>query len=134
MRYTGVWIDYNGADIIHITDDLIESVSIESNIDHYNPRGGSKSKLAWGPVETISEKKYQARRQQQCKNFFNAISLHLKASNSVVIMGPAEAKIKFNSYLKDTKGVDVNVHKVLTVDSMTQNQKVAKVKEIYSVL
>ena len=65
MLRTGIWMDYKEANIIHLKDKGTEVLNIESNIEPHKPRGGSKSKSAWGPVDTVSESKYLERRKRQ---------------------------------------------------------------------
>ena len=132
MKQTGIWMDYSMANIIHLLPNSIETIDIESEIEHFNPKGGSHSKSPWGPVDTTSESKLLERKKHQSTNYFKKIVEQLNDSTDVILMGPAEAKLQFNTFIKSIKTLNFNVKEIVTVDAMTDNQKVAKVRSLFS--
>jgi hypothetical protein len=133
MKKIGIWIDQREAYIIDVSDQKIDSTRIESTIENYHPKGGSKSKMPWGPVETVSEKKYLERNKHQEQEFFKNILGHLKDSEGVFLFGPAEIKNKLFDFLNQQKRFPIRLLGVKTADSMTANQRVATVKAFYGV-
>jgi stalled ribosome rescue protein Dom34 len=80
----------------------------------------------------VQDSKYLEREKHQFRNYFNEIIPEIKEADSIVIFGPAEAKIKFKKELEENhKAVDKKVAKVETADSMTDNQVVAWVRDFY---
>lgn len=62
QKNTGIWIDFNKAVVINA---LEEVKIVESNIEHFNVHGGSRSKASNGPQDKVSESRLLARNKQQ---------------------------------------------------------------------
>lgn len=133
MRQIGIWLDFDGADIIQITNGEISTEHIPSNIEHFNLKGGSRSKTPYGPMEKTSESKLLERKKHQSKLYFERICKRVNNADELFIMGPAEAKIGLRKYIDETPSCPLEVLDTLTVDSITENQKIAKVKAFFSV-
>ena len=54
-RKTGIWIDKRKAYIIHLVNHKSEVVVLDSEIETYHVKGGSRSKTVYGPVITVKE-------------------------------------------------------------------------------
>ena len=134
MRQTGIWLDWNDAYIFHLNDGLISKKRIKSNIEHYNVKGGSRSKTPYGPMQNTSESKALARKKQQSSDYFKRLLMETSKSQELLIMGPAEAKIAFRDYYKIINGSKAELLGVLTMDSITENQMQAHVRNFYSTL
>ena len=67
----------------------------------------------------------------QLKKYYQQVISALKDANSILIIGPGEAKIEFEKALMKYKGLQNRVLKVETADKMTKNQMVAYVKRFY---
>lgn len=131
MKLIGIWLDYEQANVISINDDNVDTQTIKSNIEHFHPKGGSRSKTPWGPMENISESKYLYRKNQQSAEFFEEICKTITGDDELYIFGPAEAKLGLSKYLDGSTKIRPFVRSVETADSMTINQKVAKVKSFF---
>jgi len=130
MKQIGIWLDFNEANIIELSNDEMSTATIPSNIEHYHLKGGARSKTPWGPMDKTSESKFLARKKQQEKNYYEAICEDIKEVDELFIMGPAEAKIGLQKYIESTALQD-KLMDVQTADSMTANQKIAKVKTFF---
>ncbi|MBL7473010.1 hypothetical protein [Robertkochia sediminum] len=133
MKNVGVWMDKEKALIIE-TDASGERMNVlESEIEAFNPTGGSRSKTKWGPQDVVQDSKYTEREKHQMKRYFDNLAEALKEAEQLVIFGPADTNAKFNSYLKDhKKDLADKVKGVEKADSMTDNQVKALVRDFYN--
>jgi len=129
----GIWLDYNEANIITKSKEDFTIVNISSNINPGKPKGGHRSKTPYGPMDVISEGKYLEKRKHQMDAYFKLICSQVKECDEVFIMGPAEAKLGLRKYMSKDKDLYIKLQNVLTVDSITENQKVEKVKDFYTI-
>ncbi len=128
----GIWLDYKEANIITKKDDDISIKTFPSNIDPGKPKGGHRSKVPYGPMDKISEGKHLEKRKQQLDAFFKTICDEVMKCDEVFIMGPAEAKIGLRKYMSKYRDLFSKLQDVQTADSITENQKVEKVKNFYT--
>lgn len=126
----GIWLDFSEANLISPDGNV---TTILSEIEHQKPKGGSRSKAPWGPMDKISESKYLSRRLQQEAHFFNRIMEALPFGQELYIFGPAEAKVNFQKALEANKAKAFRILGLETADAMTENQKVAKVRDFFGV-
>jgi len=126
--YTGIWMDRKEALIIHLKEDKVELNKIDSNIEDKKIGGGSRSKVPYGPMDNTSESKHLQRKKHQQKKYFDDIFESIKGCNQFFIMGPSDTKIHFRTYWSNRFKFDKRLLKVQTVDSITDNQKIEKVK------
>lgn len=134
MLNIGIWLDRQKAIIVNYNKDSEHIYKIESEVEDYNIKGGSRSKTPWGPQEKVSEKTYLERRKHQLAAFFKRIVEKIKDADSIVIYGPAETKIHFKETLhKDFGEIYTKVKLVKTEDSMTDNQFKALVRDFFNV-
>lgn len=128
---TGIWLDTRQAYIIRV-DELNSNIyTLESNIENYNPKGGSRSNVPYGPVDTVSEKKYLERQSHQERIFFDKIIDIVKKDNIVLIMGPAQAKINLKKRIEYRTELNLNVIDCIPQDALTENQMVEKVRKYF---
>ncbi|NNE27952.1 MAG: hypothetical protein HKN09_13995 [Saprospiraceae bacterium] len=117
----GIWMDKREAFLFSF-DNSSERKHIRSSIHEFNPKGGSRSKTAFGPVETVKEKKYLAKVKKQELEYFKDVLDALGNAKSLIVIGPAQTKNKFAKYLEDENVNQPELLKVETADSMTENQ------------
>lgn len=129
MTTTGIWIDRHKAHIITYADEQEIEQLIESDVEDYHVKGGSRSKTPWGPQDNVSDRKFLERRKQHLKNFFSEISKVIENSDAIAIYGPADTKTHFKEDLKNNyKPIYEKVRIVKAQDSMTDNQFKALVR------
>jgi hypothetical protein len=128
-RNVGLWIDHKQAYVISDQDGIVEV--IPSHIEppaHYSggtQLGGKQNQKA------DTELRKSDRFRLQMKKYYQQVISALKDANSILIIGPGEAKIEFEKALMKYKGLQDRVLKVETADKMTKNQMVAYVRKFY---
>ncbi|MFX0557915.1 hypothetical protein ACOCEA_14035 [Maribacter sp. CXY002] len=133
MKQTGIWLDKEKAHVVHLTKDGHTLETIMSEVDFFNPSGGSRTRSAkWGPQDVVQDSKYLEREKHQLKKYFNKLVDMLDETDEIALFGPAETKDKFIGELKDNHQLLANkVKAIITSDSMTQNQTIALVKDYF---
>ena len=128
-RKIGVWIDHKQAYLIEYETGQVDAIS--SNIElPAQPASGTQpgGKLNQNKE---SELRQFSRYKLQLHKYYQQVVTGLKNANSIFVMGPGEAKIEFEKFLKKYKSMQKRLIKVETADKMTKNQMVAHVKNFY---
>ncbi|WP_190811010.1 hypothetical protein [Flagellimonas sp. S3867] len=134
MKNIGIWMDKEKAKIVTLNDDKEQMETVYSEIEFFNPKGGSRSKTRWGPQDVVQDSKYLEREKHQMRNYFKKLILFLKDANGVALYGPAEIFEKFSSELKENHPeISKKVKIVANKDSMTDNQVKALVRDFFKV-
>jgi len=132
MKRVGIWLDKLEANIVVLNNGKEDLTNIPSELDFFNPKGGARSKTKWGPQDVVQDSKYLEREKHQLKDYFEKIAEHISDADQINIFGPAEAPEKFMDALKIRHShLADKVKKVETVDSMTENQFKALVKQSF---
>ncbi|MBT8257223.1 MAG: hypothetical protein KJO49_02045, partial [Bacteroidia bacterium] len=108
--------------------------TIESNMEHFHPSGGSGTRFKGGPQDVVQDSKYLEKEKQQHKVYFRSIAPYLKGAHELAIFGPAQTGMRFAKHLErynymlfsKLKGVE-------KADSMTENQIKALVKNYFGI-
>ena len=133
MKKSGIWIDKRIAKIVTLVGDIEELYIIESNIDEYNPKGGSGTKFKGGPQDVVQDSKYLEREKKQHKGFFKDVIEHIRDSDALVIFGPAQTGEKLHTEIsKSYPQIFKKVKELKTADSMTDNQIKAWVRNYFA--
>ncbi len=130
-KQIGIWLDYKEALIIELTEEKALTTSIPSEIEDFHPKGGARSKTNWGPMDKISERTYLERRKHQEKNYFQNLIKTVRKADELFVFGPAQAKDKFIQVIINSTGMHPALKGSEKTDSMTDNQKIAKVKAFF---
>lgn len=128
----GIWLDFRNANIITLIGKGVSVKTIDSNVDPSKPRGGSRPKKKWGPVDTVSEKHFLERRKQEVKTYYEELMTAVKDADELYLFGPAEAKDGLVKAIKAKANFKPALRGIETADSMTENQKVAKVRAFFA--
>ncbi|SDQ98220.1 hypothetical protein [Flagellimonas zhangzhouensis] len=134
MRQVGIWLDKLEANGVILEKDMESFFHIASEIEFFNPKGGSRSKTKWGPQDVVQDSKYLEREKHQFRKYFEKIAKALENADQINIFGPAEAPEKLMAELENNYPEIAN--RVLTVqkaDSITQNQFKALVKQSFGI-
>lgn len=127
----GIWIDKKNALIVDLSAINHEVKVVESDIEFFHPKGGSRSKTVYGPMMNIKEKSYSEREKHQSKKFFLDILEQIKDCDLLYILGPGEMKMNFKKFIEERNLDHPNIMGVETADNMTNNQLIAKVKSFF---
>ena len=140
-RYVGIWVDRKKAvRVVYDQSEAPDAPEMEAKIKEFasgvekriRTSGGSRTgKVPWGPQQTASESKSQARHQHQLKAFYQRLVKALGKADRILIMGPGETKQGLmRAISKDpaTRDIPANVE---TCDKLSANQVAARVREFY---
>ena len=126
----GLWIDSDQAYIIdHVHNNIAR---VDSGVDHFNVKGGSRGNTPYGPQQVVSESKMLERKKHQMKEFFENIGKLIQGSEEIAVFGPASTKNEFASWAETSHDYKGKVVGVKTADSMTENQMKALVREFFT--
>ncbi len=132
MKQVGIWLDKQEAIGIVLENNKVTEFLVESELDFFNPKGGSRSKTRWGPQDVVQDSKYLETEKHQLRRYFSSIVDTLGEVDELAIFGPAEAPEKFMKALEDNYPQLANRVKTQEkADSMTKNQFAAMVKEFF---
>jgi stalled ribosome rescue protein Dom34 len=133
MKYTGIWMDKQQAYVVEMNDGEEKLETLESGLEFFNPKGGSRSKTRWGPQQVVHDSKYTEREKHQLKRYFENLASRLRNPEAMVLFGPADTKSQFKKFLDEQKpDLALRVREVLTADSMTENQVRALIREFFN--
>lgn len=118
----GVWIDHKEAFVLLNGDKNDAQSATEKHIRYseHATEGASPS-----------EDQRERRHLNRLKEYYDEVILHLKDATAILIFGPGEAKGEFKRRL-EIKGFANRIVACETVDNLTHNQKVAKVKAYFA--
>ena len=116
----GIWMDHLNANLIILDDnDTTHTITSEFTDDVKE--------------ETIhnSEKEMHNKRQQLTESYYKEIADEIIKYDSVLLFGPTDAKTELHNFLsKDLHYKDIKIE-VKTTDKLTENQKIAFVKDYF---
>lgn len=132
MKKVGIWIDKEKAHIVTLSDDKEHFRTLESNLETFRIHGGSRSKTRWGPQDVVQDSKYLEREKHQFRAYFKELAGIIKNADVISVFGPGEVKDKFKKEMSTKYPLlAAKIKTVQTVDSMTDNQIIALVKDNY---
>ncbi|MBR9853305.1 MAG: hypothetical protein GYB37_01840 [Algicola sp.] len=134
MKQIGIWLDKQEANGVILENGKESLFNIPSELDFFNPKGGSRSKTRWGPQDVVQDSKYLEKEKHQLKHYFEKIAEKISDADLIAIFGPAETPEKFVGTLNDKyPGLAKKIKMSKTVDSMSQNQFKALVKQSFGI-
>ena len=132
MKQVGVWMDKKQAFIVSRDNGDYKMDTIQSDLEFFNPRGGSRSKTRWGPQQVVHDSKYTERENHQLRQYFDQLAGALSNAGEIVLFGPAGTNAQFKSRLDEAHPqLAARVRDVLTSDSLTENQVKALVRDYF---
>ena len=133
MKNLGIWLDKEKAHLVAIENNKEEFSTIYSKVEDYHVTGGSGTQFKGGPQDVVQDSKYLEREKHQLKEYFKEIASTIEDADAIAIYGPAEAQQKFKKELEENyKSIDNKVKLVKVVDSMTDNQVKALVRDFFN--
>ncbi len=132
MKQIGIWLDKQEANGVVLENGKESLFTIPSELDFFNPRGGSRSKTKWGPQDVVQDSKYLEKEKHQLRNYFEKIAEKISDADEIAIFGPAETPEKLVGALQTKHpGLANKIKMTKTTDSMSQNQFKALVKQSF---
>ena len=128
----GVWIDHRKAVLVRITESGEEVREISSQLDKpYQPPTGPASKQPGRPSGFVAEDVHDRKIMSQLNVFYDEVLTSLHGVESLLILGPGEAKGEFHKRLKNKKFACQTVE-VETTDQLTDPQIAAHVRQHFA--
>jgi phosphate uptake regulator len=120
-RKVGLWIDHKKAVIFSLSDEGAEIKRISSELKNI-------VRFPGGVQKESAEKHKDKRLTGHLNNYYDEVLSYIRDAESILIFGPGEAKVELKKRLET---VELHRHIVgfETVDKMTDNQIVAKVRQ-----
>ena len=122
-KVAGLWIDHRETVIVTMADDGEKTKRIESGMEsHTRFSGGSRSEQGGG--EDQQDRQFTG----HLNTYYDEVIAHLRDAESILILGPGEAKDELKKRLA-SKGLDGRIVGIETVDKMSDRQIAAKVRQ-----
>lgn len=118
----GVWIDHKEAFVLFNGDSKADAQSSNEKHIRYSEHATEG--------ESPSEDQRERRHANRLNQYYDEVIPHLKDATSILIFGPGEAKGEFKKRL-EIKGFGDRIVGCETVDNLTNNQMLAKVKTYF---
>jgi stalled ribosome rescue protein Dom34 len=133
MSNVGIWIDRSQAIIVSVDSDLNTEVQkIDSGIEgRVRIDGEGKDYTRMGNQFADNERTKEEKLKHNLKDYFGRVIDAVSTADSIVIIGPAEAKTDLHKQIQSVPNVASKVAKVEPADSMTDNQVVALIKTYF---
>ncbi|MCX2720104.1 hypothetical protein [Lentiprolixibacter aurantiacus] len=134
MKYIGIWLDKEKAHLVILKNEQESLYTVNSEVEFFNPKGGSRSKSRWGPQDVVQDSKYTEREKHQLRSYFENINQALKKEDpqALALFGPGNTYAQFNKWLEENqRDLAELVEHAGKADSMTQNQFKALVRDIF---
>jgi stalled ribosome rescue protein Dom34 len=119
-REVGLWIDHKKAVIFSLSDEGAEIKRISSELK-------KQVRFPGGAQEESAEVQKDRRYTGHLNNYYDEVISFIRNAESILIFGPGEAKNELKNKLGKEK-LHENIVGMETVDKMTDNQIVAKVR------
>jgi stalled ribosome rescue protein Dom34 len=123
-RKVGLWIDHRKAVIVSITGDLEEIKSITSDMEKH-------VRFSGGAQKDSEEDQRDRRFAGHLNKYYDEVITFIKNAESILIVGPGEAKVEFKKRFESEKQIGKIVG-LETAGKMTNHQIAAKVRGYYS--
>lgn len=126
-REAGLWIDHRQAVIVILQDEGEEIKRINSNMEkHVRYSGASHSQTPDGHGDAAEDTR-DRRFDDHLNKYYDEVIASLHEADSILILGPGEAKGEFQKRLAGHE-VSKHVVDVETADKMTDGQVAAQVR------
>jgi hypothetical protein len=120
-KRVGLWIDHKKAVIFSMADEGAEIKRISSGVEkHVRFSGGAQKESA----EDHGDKRLNG----QLNNYYDEVLSFIRHAESILIFGPGEAKVELKKRLENME-LQGNIVGIETVDKMTDNQIVGKIRQ-----
>lgn len=127
----GLWLDHKKAVMLVLAEQSEEFKKIESNIErHVRFRGGVRGRTPYGAQYFAAEDRVDKRLTGQLNKYYREIIDNLRGAESILIMGPGEAKHELESRMVHER-VSERITGVEAADKLTVRQFAAKVRRYF---
>lgn len=132
MKKIGIWLDKEKAHVVTLNNDIEQFTTLLSDLEFFNPTGGSGTKQKGGPQDVVQDSKYLEREKHQLKKYFDKIAEEISEADILVLFGPAQTAEELRKELElSHPQIAAKIKTVIKIDSMTNNQVTALVRDFY---
>ena len=130
----GLWIDHRKAIVVTIAETGEEIKEILSEVEKHPRRSGTTPlNDSYESVKLIADDSQQRVLTEHLNVYYDSIIDNISNAESILILGPGEAKNEFKKRLDGNRPIPLLVS-IETVDRMTNPQVAAKVRQYFSSL
>lgn len=126
-RNVGLWIDHRQAFIVALVDEVEETKRITSDVEKH-VRYPVASRGSHDDTTEIRRDRQDRRFDDQLNSYYDKVITHLHTADSILIIGPGEAKGELKKRLED-HGLSDRIAATLPADKMTDSQIEAVVRQ-----
>lgn len=128
----GIWLDQRNAIVVQLSGDGdSETIArFQSEAEKQQRRAGDRPSGTFEPLNVVADDRTDRKFKADLGNFFDEIASQLQSIDSLLILGPGEAKVHFRKHLEAGYRAPKHVA-VETADQMTDREIVAKVREFF---
>ncbi|MGD0918535.1 MAG: hypothetical protein ABSB22_18960 [Thermodesulfobacteriota bacterium] len=127
----GLWIDHRKALIVAVTDKGEEIRLIISKVEKQPGRsGGMRSKTPYEAQQVPADDSRERKFTGHLNIYYNAVIACIRDAESILILGPGEAKGELKKCLERDK-LGGRIVGIETIDRMTDRQVAAKVRRYF---
>ena len=131
-KQTGIWLDHEKAIIITLDRDGYILNTIESDIVTKERTDGETKKYGRFGDQSLSQEKHKERRiKEQTSKYLKNLLSEIKDVDELVLFGPANMKKELEKHILNDTTLASKLKRVVSADSMTENQMVAWVKKFH---
>lgn len=128
-REMGVWIDHREAVIVLLLEKGEEIRQISSNVGkRIRYSGASHSRTPTGEHGDSAEDRRDRRFGALLNTFYDEVISSLREVDSILIIGPGEAKVELKKRLED-QNLGERIVGIEAADKMTEGQIVAQIRQ-----
>lgn len=133
MKKAGIWLDQKEAKVITLADDSEEIKTIYSQIEtRERIPGESKIYGRFGKQYLNDEKTKEIKIDAQLKRYLNEVIQTLEDKDELMIFGPGKTKKELEKLIRNHPGMYTRLKEIRIAKQMTENQKVAYVKDFFA--
>lgn len=128
----GVWIDHKRAIVVLLTDAGQEIKRFQSVLEQpARPANGSRSRNKYTPNDFVAEDRRERKLVGGRTKVYDDVLACIRGADSLLILGPGEAKGEFYKHIKSKKlrGITVELE---TTDKLTERQLAARLSEHFT--
>lgn len=125
----GLWIDHREAVIVLLQEknEIVQRITSDVG-KHVRYSGSSHSKASNGQHGDSAENRRDRRFDTHLNTFYDEVISSLREADSVLIMGPGEAKVELQKRLEG-QGLGERVVGIEAADKMSEGQIIAQVRQ-----
>jgi len=130
MTTAGIWIDHRRAVVVRIADGVETTLEIRSDVERRTGLAGGVRSAGARPSRPVpADDSRQRRLSGLLGGFYDRVTAELGDADSILILGPGEAKGEFRARLERRRPETPGTVELVSAGRMTGPQIVARVRE-----